>query len=83
MTRQLFACHFYVAHTVGLPGPEDDREWVAAANNILIGVSQVVAMSRFAANGEFENFTDEDIPYSDIDLAAKSVANILATVLAG
>ena len=37
-------------------------------------------MARFAAKGEFENFTDADIPYSDIDLAAKSAADVLSKV---
>ena len=70
----------YLLLFLGIPGPEDDKDWLTAANNILIGTSQVVAMARFATKGEFENFTDEEIPYSDISLAIRSVSDVLSEV---
>lgn len=66
----------------GTPSPDGDPGWTAAADNILIGVSQVTAMAAFAARGEFENFADADIPYSDIELAVNSAQQLLGQVCA-
>eukprot|EP00873_Tetraselmis_striata_P018399 jgi/Tetstr1/438663/TSEL_027213.t1 len=62
------------------PAPSEDPGWVAAADNILIGVSQVTAMAGFAGRGEFESFRDADIPFSDIELAVASAQQLLSQV---
>mmetsp|Transcript_11059 Transcript_11059/g.31290 ORF Transcript_11059/g.31290 Transcript_11059/m.31290 type:complete len:224 (-) Transcript_11059:167-838(-) len=66
------------AAVAGIPSPQGDPGWKAAADNILIGTSMVVSMARFAAKGEFENFTDAEIPYTDIRLAVASIDSLLA-----
>ena len=63
------------------PGPNETAT-NEAASNVLIGASTVAAMTRFAEKGEFDNYTDADIPFSDIEMAIAAVGELLASVSA-
>jgi hypothetical protein len=51
-----------------------------ASGDVLVGASTVVQMAKFASKGEFENYTDKEIPFDDIDKAIESIAVLITQI---